>query len=281
MESCRGTGKEALREFDKAFFAHGGYIISNFVRSFIFGLTNGRGISTTKRYKRHQQKISRYCAVLGLLSDIAMGILGGKLKRMERLSERMGAVVGHLYAASSVLHFANNHPELDCEDFVTWSIETLISETKKNIVSFLHNFPNHVLGRFLRFWIFPLGLQLKKPSDALEAKLAMALQTDSSVRNQLIDILYHKASPKNPIGGFDETLKQLHVLAPLEKKLKRAIKEKTIRGHHFEQYVADAVAKNLLTHEEGQKLLALDERRMRIINVDDFSDSELKKRVSH
>jgi acyl-CoA dehydrogenase len=279
MESCRGNDRAALRAFDKAFFAHGGYIISNVVRSFFFGLTGGRGISTTGgKHKRYMQKISRYCAALGLLSDVSMAVLGGKLKRMERLSERMGAVVGHLYAASAVLHFAKNHPELDCDAFVGWSMKTLIAETKKNIVAFLHNFPNRAMGRCLRFWIFPLGLHLKKPSDREEAKLAMALQSDTPVRTQLIDILYRTASPKNPIGEFDETLRQLHALAPLEKQLKQAVKDQTITGHTYAQRVADAVEKQLITPEQAEELNALDKRRMAIINVDDFSDSELKKR---
>ena len=281
MESCCGTNRASIRAFDKAFFAHGGYLVSNIVRTFILGLTGSRGVSTAGakgKNKRYKQKISRYSAALGLLSDLAMVVLGGKLKRMERLSERMGAVVGHLYAASSVLHFSQNHPELDAEDFVDWSMQVLISETKKNIVAFLNNFPNKFLAGWLHFWIFPWGVDLRKPSDRSDAKIAAAIQMDSPVRNQLIDILYRSPSLKNPIGEFDETLRQVHSLAPLEKKLKNAIKADQVKGHCYIDWAADAVQKGVLTQQEAKDLVAMDERRMRIIHVDDFTDSQLTKR---
>jgi acyl-CoA dehydrogenase len=279
MESCRGEGADALASFDKALFAHGGYLVSNTVRSFVLGLTAARGVSTTGgKNKRYMQKISRYSAALGLLSDVAMGILGGRLKRMERLSERMGAVVGHLYAASSVLHFANRNPDIDCQDFVDWAMKALISETKKNIVAFLHNFPNRFLAHFLYFWIFPWGLHLKKPTDKDDAKIAAALQTDSPVRNKLIESLYTAASDKNPIGEFNETLRQVQALAPVEKRLKKAIKEQIFSGHSYSKWVAEAVEKSIVTEEEARQLLVMDKRRMDIIHVDDFADEQLKKR---
>ena len=279
MESCRGDDKASMRAFDKAFFAHGGYIVSNVVRTFIFGLTGARGISTTGgKYKRYMQKISRFSAVLGILSDVSMGVLGGKLKRMERLSERMGAIVGHLYAASSVLHFVNHHPDVDCEDFVDWAMKSLISETKINIVAFLNNFPNRGLARFLGFWIFPWGLYLRKPSDKADSKIAMALQADSPVRDLLIDGLYRTPSDKNPIGEFDETLRQIHALAPLDKKLKKAVKAENFKGHCYAQWAQEAVEKGVLTKFEAEELVIMDNRRMDIIHVDDFSDDELKRR---
>lgn len=279
MESCQGSDKIAVKTFDKAFFSHGGYIVSNVVRTVLFGLTGGRGISTSGgKHKRHMQKISRYSAVLGLLSDVSMAVLGGKLKRMERLSERMGAVVGHLYAASCVLHFAKSHPDVDCEDFVDWSMKTLISETKKNIVGFLHNFPNKWIAGFLHFWIFPLGLHLKKPSDHDDAKIAAALQSNSDVQACLIDILYRKDTGKNPIGSFTETLRQVQTLSPLDKKLKKAVKKKEVSGHCYDQWANDAAEKGILTQQEAQDLIVMNERRMDIINVDDFTDEQLKAR---
>jgi acyl-CoA dehydrogenase len=45
--------------------------------------------------------IARVSAKYALVADLAMGLLGGKLKRMELLSARLGDVLSHLYLASA------------------------------------------------------------------------------------------------------------------------------------------------------------------------------------
>ena len=45
--------------------------------------------------------IARLSAVFALTADLAMGLLGGKLKRMELLSARLGDVLSCLYLASA------------------------------------------------------------------------------------------------------------------------------------------------------------------------------------
>ena len=273
MESCQGTDKTARKEFDTAFFKHAGYLVSNVVRSLVLGLTGSRGVSTSGGpYKRHMQKITRYCSALGLLSDVAMGVLGGRLKRMERLSERLGAVVGHLYSACAVLHYANHHKDVDMKDFVNWSMKKLLTEVEQNIVAFLHNFPNRVLASVLRFWIFPFGVRSTSPSDQDDARLAVALQAKSSpVRDALTDILYKEPTPHNPIGQFEQTLAAVLDCAESEKTVLRARKEGKLSGNDFEQWVASAKTQHIVTDEQASKLLRMHEMRMDIIHVDDFS----------
>ncbi len=73
-------------------FKHIGHVGSNKVRSFWLGLTRGLTSSTptgdaTKRYYQHLNRLS---ANLALLSDVSMAVLGGSLKRRERISARLG-----------------------------------------------------------------------------------------------------------------------------------------------------------------------------------------------
>ncbi|XNM88162.1 acyl-CoA dehydrogenase domain-containing protein [Escherichia coli] len=73
------------------------------VRSFWLGLTRGLTSSTptgdaTKRYYQHLNRLS---ANLALLSDVSMAVLGGSLKRRERISARLGDILSQLYLASA------------------------------------------------------------------------------------------------------------------------------------------------------------------------------------
>jgi acyl-CoA dehydrogenase len=50
---------------------------------------------------REARLIARMSAKYALTADLAMGLLGGRLKRMELLSARLGDVLAHLYLASA------------------------------------------------------------------------------------------------------------------------------------------------------------------------------------
>ncbi|MDR8242872.1 DUF1974 domain-containing protein, partial [Acinetobacter baumannii] len=53
--------------------------------------------------RRYYQQMNRLSANLALLSDVSMAVLGGSLKRRERISARLGDVLSQLYLASAVL----------------------------------------------------------------------------------------------------------------------------------------------------------------------------------
>ncbi|CAJ1813735.1 Acyl-coenzyme A dehydrogenase [Aeromonas salmonicida] len=97
--------EQALKDFDKAMFSHVGFAISNLVRSFWLGLTGARFAAAPYKdqTKGYYQQLSRLSANLAFLSDMAMGTLGGELKRKERVSARLGDVLSQLYLASSAL----------------------------------------------------------------------------------------------------------------------------------------------------------------------------------
>lgn len=83
-----------LNAYDKLLFKHIGHVGSNKVRSFWLGLTGGRTSSAPTRdaTRRYYQQMNRLSANLALLSDVSMAVLGGSLKRRERISARLGCV---------------------------------------------------------------------------------------------------------------------------------------------------------------------------------------------
>ena len=97
--------KEALQAFDKAVFGHIGFAVANTVRSIWFSLTNGAFSSApfTDETARYYKLLQGYSANLALLTDVSMGVLGGDLKRRERLSARLGDILSGLYMGSTTL----------------------------------------------------------------------------------------------------------------------------------------------------------------------------------
>ncbi len=180
MEAAYSPNSDAVEKFDSALAGHVGFVLSNLVRSLWLGLTDGYGSQAPTRdaTKRYYQQLNRYSANLALLADISMAVLGGSLKRRERLSARLGDILSQLYLSSATLkRFENDGRPAEDLPLVHWGLQDSLRQTEIAIDEFLANFPNRIIGRALRVLMMPFGRVRKAPSDKLDSKLAQILQT--------------------------------------------------------------------------------------------------------
>ncbi|WP_341892327.1 acyl-CoA dehydrogenase [Variovorax sp. YR752] len=82
----------------KALIAHGKHVARNLWHSLFGAPVLG---DPPEALEAEARLIARMSAKYALTADLAMGLLGGKLKRMELLSARLGDVLAHLYLASA------------------------------------------------------------------------------------------------------------------------------------------------------------------------------------
>jgi len=135
--------------FDKLLFSHLSHTISNLLRSFYLGITNGRTSKapTKDNTRRFYQQLNRQSANLALLADISMAVLGGGLKRRERISARLGDILSHLYLASATLkRFEDDgRPAMDLP-IVEWGIKDCLFQSEIAMQALLRNFPNRLVA---------------------------------------------------------------------------------------------------------------------------------------
>ncbi len=95
MTAAQAQDADALGQ---ALLAHGGHVMRNLGRSLL-----GAGVVGTPppELRAEAAMIARVSAQYALTADLAMGLLGGKLKRMELLSARLGDALSALYLAAS------------------------------------------------------------------------------------------------------------------------------------------------------------------------------------
>lgn len=86
------------RALGKILLKHLGYTLRNLRNSLLGAPLLG---SPPLELLAEAKLIARVSAKYSLTADLAMGLLGGKLKRMELLSARLGDVLSHLYMASA------------------------------------------------------------------------------------------------------------------------------------------------------------------------------------
>lgn len=270
---------QGLIAFDKAFFSHVGFIISNIFRTCILGLTAARIIQTPEsRLKGYFQKIKRFSAVFALLTDISMLVYGKHLKSKESVSARLGDILSHLYLLSAVLqrYYQEGEPE-ESMPLLHWIGDTCFYEIQARIDELLQNFPLPILPTLLKFLIFPWGQQFKKPTVKLSMQVAQLFSTSTETRACLTAGLFLTATADNFYADIEDALTKVMAAEPGEKIVRKAVQAGLISGYTFKEQLKQAVEKNILNEEHYQCILAAEQARQHIIAVDDFSPAELAR----
>ncbi|UOE78978.1 acyl-CoA dehydrogenase FadE [Vibrio splendidus] len=288
MEAAYSESSDALDKFDSALAGHVSFTMSNLVRSLWFGLTDGRGSDaptpsnkTDKQTQRYYQQLNRYSANLALLSDISMAVLGGSLKRRERLSARLGDILSQLYLGSATLkRFESEGSHAEDLPLVHWGMQDSLRQTEVAIDEFLANFPNPVIGRLLRVVLMPFGRIRRAPNDKLDSQVAHILQTPSETRSRIGRGQYLEATEYNPVGKIEKALEVILQAEPLFDKVCKETHQK--RAFLRLDLVAQlGLEKGILTQEEADLLTSAEEHRLYTINVDDFSPEELAAKTQY
>ncbi|MEE8108299.1 MAG: acyl-CoA dehydrogenase [Gammaproteobacteria bacterium] len=269
---------EGLKQFDEALFGHIGFALSNAVRSISMALTNARytAVPAEGSTRRYYQHINRYSAAFALAADWAMLTLGGDLKKRELLSARLGDVLSATFLASMVLkHYENQGRPADDLPIVTWACRHLLYTAQEQLHSFLRNFPSRGVATMLRFLIFPRGLTYNAPSDKLGNEVAELMINPSMARERVSHGIYKTVEAGNPLGMLQNTMEMAVAAAPVEKILKRAVRDGTVTAPHPLEQIDEAVSAGILTKEQGKTLRELDDAVMELVRVDDFESHEL------
>ncbi|UJF19774.1 acyl-CoA dehydrogenase FadE [Vibrio sp. SS-MA-C1-2] len=268
---------QATSQFDSALFSHVGFVISNLVRSIWFGITDGRGSSSpfNDQTKRYYQQLNRYSANIALLSDLSMALLGGSLKRKERLSARLGDVLSQLYLSSATLKRYHDEGR-NSEDLalLEWSMQDSLYQAQRAIDQFLVNMPFRFIASTLRVLLFPLGRNRRQPSDKLDHKVAQIIQTPSETRSRLGRGQFLEACANNPVGNVELALHDILTAEPIYDKVCKAA-GKRLPFMQLEKVAKQGLDLGVITPQEANLLQIAEHSRLKTINVDDFDPREL------
>ncbi|WP_407635768.1 acyl-CoA dehydrogenase [Kangiella aquimarina] len=271
--------EEGVKRFDSLLFRHIGYGVSNFARTFALGLSASKfakkpvGGQTGKYY----QHLTRMSSALALTSDIAMGILGGDLKRKERLSARLADVLSHLYMCSAVLkYYQDNDRPLADLPYVKWNMEYGLHKIQEAFYDFYENFPIKAVGKVLRFIAFPYGKSYSYPSDRLEQEIVKPMMQNCEIRDRITEYAYVGKTADDVTGRVELAFLKVLAADEVRRKLRKAMKAGELDKHATNmERIEQAIEKGIINAEEQQILVDAEEARMDVIQVDDYSHEEI------
>lgn len=262
-------------EFDRALMGHIVFTIGNGTRSLLHGLTGGYLASAPgsvgPEVQGYYSQLTRFSAAFALLADISMLVLGGSLKRKEKLSARLGDILSMLYLCSATLkRFKDDDRPAADLPLLHWSMQDALYRMQEAFNGLLGNFPGGAVGiRLLRFLVFPWGKSFSPPSDELGHKVAKLMLTPGEARDRLTAGIYVPESADEPLGILEEALQCAVVSEAVETKLRAAVKAGRVPAQR-EEKIAAALKQRVITTHELELMGKMEALRRRVIMVDDF-----------
>jgi acyl-CoA dehydrogenase len=263
----------ALREFDDVFFSHVGFSVSNAVRTLIFALTGARivNVPTSGVTRIYYQALTRYATAFAFAADMSMLVLGGSLKRREKLSARLGDILSQLYLATATLkRFEDEGRPIADEPLLHWGLQDALNRIETAFDGVLQNFPNRPVAWLLRALIFPVGRCRQPPSDELSHQVAALTYQIGATRDRLSAGMYLPSDEQEAVGALEAALLSTYACEPLQIELAKAVKSGRILARDELVQIAEGQALGLINSEEASQLKRDYQLRRKVIMVDDF-----------
>ena len=266
--------EQALQMFDEALMGHVGFIISNFFSSLWLGVSAARFVKVpgSRVTRRYYQQLSRMSASFALLADASVLILGGALKRKEKLSGRMADALSNMYLLTAVLkHFEDEGEQAEDIPLLQWAAEDCLFKTQEAMKDVLRNFPIPLVGKLLNGVIFPLTKPYGGASDKLGHKIARLLLQPSAVRDRLTKDIFWTDNPNDGMGRLEHALKLSIAAEDAERKLRDAMRIGLLNQQAIEPLLEKAQELNIVNAVEAEQILQAHLATQNAIRVDEFS----------
>jgi acyl-CoA dehydrogenase len=217
--------KIAVRMLDRALFGHIGFITSNKARALWMGLTRARFVSAPGDQDTHRyyQQLTRLSSAFAYAADLALFVLGGALKRRERLSARLGDILSQLYLASCALkRFEDDGRPREDLPLLHWAVQDALARAEDAFFGLFQNFPGALMRGALRIIIFPRGREFRAPTDALGHQVCNTVLSPGASRDRLTHGIYIPTGDDDPIAILEAALSATIAAEPFEQKLREA-----------------------------------------------------------
>jgi len=280
IQAAHDTDPErAVQNFDAALIGHITFSMSNAARALVFGLSGGYGIPapTDEPTRHYYQQLTRYSSAFALAADVSMLVLGGSLKRQEKLSARLGDVLSQLYLCSATLkRFEDEGRQAEDLPLLHWSMQDALYRTQTALDGVLQNFPSRFAAWVLRGLIFPVGKCLAPPSDQLGHQVSSLLVQPGPARDRLTSGMYLPTDEKDAVGALEAALASTLKCEPLQVKVEAARKAGKLHSMDELGRIAEARGQSVISANDAELLERDYALRRKVIMVDDFAPEELR-----
>jgi acyl-CoA dehydrogenase len=252
LAEMKAVETDDAEKLGRELLAHARHVLVNLWASVVGAGVRG---SPPTDLGREAAMVARLSASFALTADLAMGLLGGKLKRLELLSARLGDVLSCLYLAATAIWRYQMEGQSTMLPFARASIRSQVSLGTETLRELWANLPSSALRIAA-----PLLLRGLRTDRSLKDRellgLSESLREDPSLAELLCPDL---GVPKS--GGLRDLMRALELAVPVEDEL-TALNAALRRSHSFEKVASGA--------RDSAAALAYLRAADQVIQVDDF-----------
>ena len=259
-------GEAGLDKFDETLARHITHIVGSGARAFILGLTNAFHCSTNA----NRRTMTHLSAALAFSTELVLTVVGGQLKRRERISARLGDVLSYLYLGTATMaYFENNGSPEEEKPLLTWGVKYNAYHAQEALYALAENLPC-LIGFVLKRVCFPFGRNYNTPSDKLDHQLSELVLKPGPVRDKLIEGIYFPEEDDQALYELNKAFNLAVACEAAEQKIKQARRNGILENDNVEA----AQAADIVNSEEAESINLAEEARTKVINVDDFAPEE-------
>ncbi len=280
LKEIEALGNKDLRAFDKAFWGHIGHVVRNTFRTVLLDLTRGRlaGSPVSGPAAPYWRRLAWASASFALLADIAMGTLGGQLKRKEKITGRFADVFAWMYLVTAALRrFEAEGRQSADEPLMRWACEHGFARMRDAFHGLLLNlrvpFGTWLFRGPLLVWarVNPIG---REPSDRLGSAAAATILANGPARDRLTAGVFEDDSGDLGLARLERALAAAEAAEPALHKLKDAMRSKQLPRGTPEDVLSQALEQGIVDGDEAAKVRAAAAARNDAIQVDSFTLEE-------
>ncbi len=279
-QEIKTLGSGDVAGFDQAFWGHVGHVFRNKSRSILLSLSRGHLArpKVSPAAKRYAQKLEWSSATFAFIADMAMGLMGGNLKRKEALTGRFSDVLSWMYLATATMRrFEAEGSRKEDLPFFNWSMEYALANIQKGFDGIFANFDAPLVGGIMKTagagWsrMNPIGVG---PTDSLGHKVAGLMREPGEQRDRLGSGLHISADPEDPLTRLENAFTACCDAEQILNRIRKASRARTLPKGRPVSLLDAALEAGVINEGELAHVKLAEELRLDAIQVDSFNKEE-------
>ncbi|MES1948837.1 acyl-CoA dehydrogenase [Salinisphaera sp. C84B14] len=283
LDTLNAVQADDVPAFRKAILGWMGHSVKNFFRGILRGVTRGWTVSTPVNDETAQyfRKLGWASSRFAFLTDLAMFLIGGKLKQRGKISGRFSdALSWMLFGVTTLRRFKAEGSRKEDLPLVHWALRYSLHQVQLAFEGIYANFDVPVLGWILRypgrFWlkINPLSTG---PRDSMDRAVAASIQAPGA---QYQRVAGGMGTPRDDEPGMGRLLNAWRLVSEAQEptmRVRKALHKKQIQAPNLLEALESAVGVGVITQDDAAKIRKAEAARLEAIQVDTFSAEEYYK----
>lgn len=264
-----------------------GHTSGNFFRGIVRGLTRGWTVRSPVRGETAQyvRKLGWAASRFAFLADMALFLIGGRLKQRGKLSGRFAdALSWMLFATTTLRRFEAEGRRAEDLPVVHWAMRYSLHQVQQAFEGIYANFDVPVIGWLLRypgrFWLRVNPL-CTRPADVLDRAVASSIQTPGGQYERIA--LGGLGKPRDHEPGMGRLLHAWRLVSeaqPATRTVRKAMHKKRIQAGNLLDALDPALKSGLITAAEADLIRSAEAARDQAIQVDVFKADQYYRQAN-